>query len=380
MDKAKTGHMGRVYLNKGDTVRLFPDCGNMGAGTYKIGDVLIEDGYSVCYQSKKDGKTGKLLEFYPMDSQDSRIPVFFHMNRCRDGKLMPISDAMGNRFAEMKKRFGKSYQMLSVLVEKSRSCRKSFKDFVPPFQFCYWQADGRRYDFNNGRPDRIPGTAYIWMPDIGEKRCLEDCLKDLQEAPMAMAVQKAFWILSVVISITECIEYMHCAGLLHLDIRPSNFVLDCDEKFSISQEYHVSMDISRAFFAPGNEYPVSIGQDAYMAPEIGRMTPDNRADIYSIGAMMYYAFTGQPSGNLKKGKSAGRMKSAETIFHELCNAPMIRSMKADDRKYFASHISRILCLCLSDRRDSRYESCENLLSDLINILHLPKLQIKAYPL
>lgn len=372
MDRAITEHMERVYLNRGDAVRLFSDTGNTGAGTYKIGDVLTEDGYSVCYQAEQDGKDGKLLEFYPTDSQDSRTPVFFHMNRCRDGKLLPISDAMENRFTEMKERFCRSYRMLSELDEKSRAYKKSFQGFVPPFQLCCWNADGRRYYFNNGSVslDQVTGTAYVWMPDTGKKRCLESCLKGIQEVPVSMAVQKAFWILSVFISITECIEYMHCAGLLHLDIRPSNFLLDCDEKFSIRQEHHISMDISRAFFAPGNECPVSIGQDAYMAPETGRMIPDNRADIFSIGVMIYYAFTGKPDGKLKKRKNAGKMKSAEIFFHELCNGPIICSMETDARQYFATHISRILCLCLSDRRNSRYESCESLLSDLTSILYL----------
>lgn len=358
------GHIERAYLKKGSTVPLLSASDAAEAETYRIGNVEGEDGYTVCYQAEKDGHKGKLIEFYPMDSPNAPVPIFFHMNRYKGWELKPVSDAAGYRFSEMKERFCRSYRLLSEQAAKSRLCNKSFYDFVPPYKLYYCGASVQNASHSRAaNAGRMSGTAYIWMPETQKRRCFEDYLKDLQKAPGKFTMQKAAGIISTVIFITECIEYMHCAGLLHLDIRPSNFEMDYDGNFQAGHG-HISMNAASAFFAPGNEYPISKGTGIHTAPEIGILPPDNRADIYSIGVMLHHAFMGQADEISGTGRLMDKFRYNKNLFSELCGSPLIRDMEADAGHKFASYISRILYRCLPVRREDRYASCESLLSDL----------------
>lgn len=85
----------------------------------------------------------------------------------------------------------------------------------------------------------------------------------------------------------RALHYLHARGIHHFDIKPQNVLVakseDAAEKVKI-------IDFGLAgFVAPHKK----IGTPAYMAPEILRgEPPDHRADLYSLGVMLYKAFTG----------------------------------------------------------------------------------------
>lgn len=83
---------------------------------------------------------------------------------------------------------------------------------------------------------------------------------------------------------------IHVAGLLHLDIKPSNFMLPYREG-QIVNEHTISMYDVNTLYMVGGEYLNPMGTDGFCAPEIVEMEdqPDNRADIYSIGAVLFNA-------------------------------------------------------------------------------------------
>lgn len=354
----------RAYLKKGSSISLLSATDIMEEAIFKILNMEAEDCYTVRYQAETNGNVGNLIELYPLDSPDSAILNFLHMNRCKDGELKPISDAMGCRFSEIKKSFFHSYELLSEQVQKSLTCNENFYHFVPPYQLYDWKPDTQNSSCDLSCNIReFPRTSYLWIQERKKRKCLEDYIKDLQKNAGKNAKQKAAEIISTILYITQCIEYMHCAGLLHLNICPSNFAIEYDENFQV-QKGHISMNIVSAFFEPGNEYPISIGTGIYMAPEIGILPPDNRADLYSIGVMLYQAFFNQTSEILKTGYPMDKFHWNKNLLFELYDSPMIRNLGENTSYKFVSHIKNILYHCLQMKREDRYASCDELISDL----------------
>lgn len=95
-------------------------------------------------------------------------------------------------------------------------------------------------------------------------------------------------------------HYLHGRGLLHLDIKPSNIIVDC------RRAKVLDLSIARA---PGDA-PPGIGTFCYLAPEQargGELTA--AADVWGIGITMYEAATGGApfdSGETYSGGTADR--------------------------------------------------------------------------
>jgi serine/threonine-protein kinase len=98
--------------------------------------------------------------------------------------------------------------------------------------------------------------------------------------------------LVICIQVAAALDAAHGRGLVHGDVKPSNVLLDENE--------HVYLDdfgLSRRLADPGGraEGSLSVGTPAYAAPEqIEGGDADGRADVYSLGCLMYECLTGQP--------------------------------------------------------------------------------------
>lgn len=85
----------------------------------------------------------------------------------------------------------------------------------------------------------------------------------------------------------EGLEAIHNSQWLHLDIKSSNVLVGKEGPVKI-------IDFGFAMALTGGTLPFIRGSLPYMAPEMVLKKPiDSRADLFSMGVLMYYAITGQ---------------------------------------------------------------------------------------
>lgn len=97
----------------------------------------------------------------------------------------------------------------------------------------------------------------------------------------------------ILIKVTDAVAAAHRFGIIHRDLKPSNILVDaCGEPYLIDFGLAKFDAQERGFTHTGQ----ILGTPAYMPPEQakGRRGHTPQTDIYSLGAVLYTAVTGQP--------------------------------------------------------------------------------------
>jgi serine/threonine protein kinase len=94
-------------------------------------------------------------------------------------------------------------------------------------------------------------------------------------------------------TIAEAVEYAHCLGVLHLDLKPANVLLDENGTPHVA-DFGLARRLEQGLAADNDEVS---GTPSYMAPEQAtlrsqKITP--ATDIWGLGAILYELVTGQP--------------------------------------------------------------------------------------
>ena len=101
----------------------------------------------------------------------------------------------------------------------------------------------------------------------------------------------------IFISVAKALDLAHSQGIIHRDLKPANIYLHHDpEGHTIAKI--LDFGISKVF-ETNNNFTLTrtgtvVGSPAYMAPEqaSGREDLDGRADVWSLGVVMYEALSG----------------------------------------------------------------------------------------
>lgn len=131
----------------------------------------------------------------------------------------------------------------------------------------------------------LDGFLYYVMPFIqGES------VGDLIEREKQLGIDEA---VRIAREVAEALAHAHSYGLVHRDIKPDNIMLQSGH--AIVADFGISRAVSEAGGDKLTQTGMAVGTPAYMAPEQAAGNPDvdGRADVYSLGCLLYEMLIGQ---------------------------------------------------------------------------------------
>lgn len=148
--------------------------------------------------------------------------------------------------------------------------------------------------------------------------------------------------------ICNVMGYLHMQSpmFIYRDVKPANFILEPSGRIRV-----VDFDIIRSYKPGRTEDTVNLGTKGYAAPEQfgGRGQTDPRTDVYGIGVTMYRLLTG-----------------ADVQERNIILNPITL-----DEPGIPSGLAYIINKCTQFNPRERYNSCDELLNDLVRYNELP---------
>lgn len=156
--------------------------------------------------------------------------------------------------------------------------------------------------------------------------------------------------------ISKALAHAHERGIIHRDIKPQNIMLLRDGTIKVG-DFGIAALENEVYENNGE----AIGSIHYIAPEQARgECPDARSDIYSLGVMMYEMLTG---GLPFTGNTLGE------IAMQHMNAKPVPPHEKNPE--IPLELERITLKAMSAELSERYQSANELLSDLEAFIHTP---------
>jgi serine/threonine protein kinase len=189
------------------------------------------------------------------------------------------------------------------------------------------------------------GTRFITMEYVdGED--LKSMIRMVDQLGSGKAI-------SIAKQVCEGLAEAHSLGVVHRDLKPSNLMID---KFGNAKI--MDFGIARSLKAKGiTGTGVMIGTPEYMSPEqVERKEIDQRTDIYSLGVILYEMVTGQVPFEGDTAFSIALKHKSE--------------MPRDPKEFntqVGEDLSKTILKCMEKDKNKRYQSAEDLFSDLTEI-------------
>lgn len=162
--------------------------------------------------------------------------------------------------------------------------------------------------------------------------------------------------LAIITKICDGIQYVHEHGVLHRDLKPGNIIIRQDGDPVVMDFGLAKLDIVQ------RETSLSVtgeifGTIEYMAPEQAQSSKDvdERADVYSIGAILYQLITGQ-----KHFSSSGNILADAQTLQNWEPAPPKQVWKGID-----TDLEIITLKALRPDKEARYRNVQMLRDDLL---------------
>ena len=167
-------------------------------------------------------------------------------------------------------------------------------------------------------------------------------------------------------TIAEAVHYAHQLGVLHLDLKPDNILID-ERGWPQVADFGLARRLDHTLSAEIEEIS---GTPSYMAPEqatVGKRLLTPATDIYGLGAIFYEMLTGIPPF-----KDASPFETLKQVRELAPRAP--RELRAE----IPRDLEAICLKCLAKNVDRRYASARELAEDLMR--YLDRRPVQARPL
>jgi serine/threonine protein kinase len=190
---------------------------------------------------------------------------------------------------------------------------------------------------------------YLVMPYIDGPN-----LRDLLKAgPPDLA-----WTVHMIRSVASALDFAHTGGVVHRDVKPGNILVErrsgrvllCDFGIAAPALGERLTEVGRRVGTPGYLAPELIpGSEADSAPV------DPRADVYSLGVVLYQCLTGRAP---HQHSDTNALLWAQN--HE--EPPPVTAVRPD----LPAGLNKVMATALAKRPSDRYASCTELAEELAN--------------
>ena len=316
---------------------------------FTVTDIVSSEGASViCYEAHHEASArGILREFYPSG--------FGFVTRSADGRMIfdPEDPTEEEEYLRQAEEFLRPYARI-LEAEKKNARGNIISTFIPYFEI-----------YTASASEEHPGGLYIWTPQ--PRLCSFDrVIRKIRKAPFREPERNLHFVLQTLLHLTEQVMELHKAGLVHQDLKPSNFgfpdvdSLDPNPQTMIYDINSVTGMLDSHGFLYGT--PGFMDTDPLFKIS-GR--PSLQQDIFSIGAILFNAIVITDETE----KNAGLYKNEyyPNLRNMVNDSKLIRATENNSYYQLRLCLIRILEKTLGPRR-SRYRNCEELRDELYTAL------------
>jgi len=192
--------------------------------------------------------------------------------------------------------------------------------------------------------------------------------------------------LELFVPICQAVQHAHYKGIVHRDLKPANILVTLIDARPVPKV--IDFGVAKATGGKltdesiGTQFGAMVGTLEYMSPEQAGhsgMDVDTRADLYSLGVILYDLLTGLRPIDAKRLKKAAYTEMIRIIQEEEPSKPSTR-LSADEslpslaalrqtepRKLMAllrGELDWVVMKCLEKQRERRYATANGLAADI----------------
>jgi serine/threonine protein kinase len=186
--------------------------------------------------------------------------------------------------------------------------------------------------------------------------------------------------------ICQAVQHAHQKGIIHRDLKPSNILVTIVDGRGVPKviDFGVAKATSGRLTdeSLSTQFGAVVGTLEYMSPEQAGFSGtdiDTRADVYSLGVILYELLTGLRPLDARRLKQAAFTEMIRVIKEEEpskpstrlssdASAPSLAALRLSEPKRLAAllrgELDWVVMKCLEKQRDRRYETASGLARDI----------------